>query len=989
MREQLSEFKREHQKLGQLYRTGLEQFHAADFNTQAGDQAVKGIDRASGKLLKSLSQVINEEANKTSEELSSTAKSLVWITIVVLLAVLAVTLFILLAFINRAITQPLNRAASVADSIASGDLTTEIQVDSNDEIGALLSALKTMQQNIRSAQYDLNEQMEQQKAAAIRNGRIKQALDNASANVLLTNSEHQVIYFNQQMRSLLQHLSLPTVSQELNLSELVTDAELLNQLTHSSQSTSAEFELQGQTLSVVATPIVDNSGVTTGTVFEWTDLTEQRDAEQQVELVINAAVEGQLNTRLETQRFSGFMFKLASGVNQMLDAIVTPIQQTSDYLEQIAQGDIPQRIDGYKGDFLTIENALQTCCDAIGLLIEDTNKLVDAATAGELKVRAGADNHMGDFRTIISGINQTLDAIVSPIESTSMYLDQIAKGEIPEQIEGAYLGDFGQIRQSLETCSLAITNLINDTTLLVDAATSGELSVRAQASRHHGDFSAIIAGFNQTLDAIVEPIETTSEYLGQIAQGNIPEEISTQYRGDFNQIRNSLMISTKAIRSLISDTNTLVNAAVAGQLSTRVDETQHSGDYAKIIAGMNSTLDPIATPIITAANSLNAIALGRMEPIDQSQYQGEFGQIGQSLQTCTDAINQLVNDANKLAQAAVAGELEVTADSEQHNGEFANVVIGMNNTLQAVAEPIAECKTVMSALAKGNLTLNVVGDYQGEFAVLKESVNTSVQTLANMVAQIDQAANTIGQSSNQISHGIDDLSNRSESQASSLEETAASIEELTSTVNQNSDSTQHVSELAASASEKATHGGKLIDSSITAMREIGASSSKISQIINVINDIAFQTNLLALNAAVEAARAGEKGKGFAVVASEVRNLAQRSSDASKDITLLINDSVQKVDEGTRLVNESGDALAEIVLSVQDVAKVIKEIAAATIEQTSGINQVNQAIIQMDEMTQKNSQLVDHTLDISSVMDSQAMKLKQLMSQFVLQQKLLN
>ncbi len=989
IRKQLEEFKTEHVKLGELYRVGFEQFKMSGFNTQAGDKAVQGIDRASGKLLKSLSAAINKEANKTSKQLSDSASSLIWITVLLLLLVMAATLFFLIRFINRAITQPINQAVGVANNIANGNLNANVEINSNDEIGTLLSALKTMQTNIRRAQEDLNQQMQKEQQVAIRNGRIKQALDSVSANVLLTDSDNQVIYFNDQMQALLGVLGKPTQVDTLDLDQLFTDAAIRQKMSGATSTQNAEFNLADKTLVVISSPVTDESGEVTGTVYEWTDLTEQRTAEQQVQHVIQAAVNGDLNTRLEAQSFTGFMLNLATGVNQMLDAIVAPIQQTSNTLELIAKGDIPATVDGYKGDFLKIQDALQTCCDAIGSLITDTNTLVDAATAGELSVRADKSKHNGDFQTIISGINQTLDAIVSPIETTSSYLDMIAKGDIPNRIDGDYVGDFGQIKQSLETCSVAIESLIDDTKTLVDAAKSGNLGLRADADKHHGDFSAIIDGFNQTLDAIVAPIELTSDYLGQIAQGTIPQEISSQYQGDFNQIRESLEICTGAIRGLITDTNTLVNAAVAGQLATRVDESLHSGDYRSIISGMNATLDAIVKPINAAATSLTGLANGKLQNINQADYKGDFGQIGHSLQTCTDAIAKLVHDANLLADAAIAGELDTTANVEAHEGEFASVVMGMNNTLQAVALPISECKTVMSALAQGNLSMTVDGQFKGEFAVLKDSVNTSVKTLADMVSQIDAAANTISQSSNQINGGINDLANRTESQASSLEETAASIEELTSTVNQNSDSTQHVSNLAVGASDKATHGGQLIESSINAMKEIGSSSSKISQIISVINDIAFQTNLLALNAAVEAARAGEKGKGFAVVASEVRNLAQRSSDASKDITMLINDSVDKVEEGTRLVNESGEALAEIVESVQDVAKIIREIATATVEQTSGINQVNQAIMQMDEMTQKNSQLVDHTRDISGVMDTQAVKLKQLMSTFVLEQKLIS
>ena len=292
-----------------------------------------------------------------------------------------------------------------------------------------------------------------------------------------------------------------------------------------------------------------------------------------------------------------------------------------------------------------------------------------------------------------------------------------------------------------------------------------------------------------------------------------------------------------------------------------------------------------------------------------------------------------------------------------------------------------ETSRVMRALADGDLRDTMKGTYQGEFDLLAKAVNTCVGNLQDMVAQIRMSAATINTSASEISQGNTDLSQRTEQQAASIEETASSMEELTGTVKQNADNARQASQLAASAREQAEKGGVVVSTAISAMSQINDASKKIADIIGVIDEIAFQTNLLALNAAVEAARAGEQGRGFAVVAAEVRNLAQRSAGAAKEIKTLIKDSVSKVEEGSRLVNESGSTLSVIVQAVKKVSDIIAEIAEASSEQSVGIEKASQAIAQMDQAVQQNAALVEEAAAASSSMDDQSRSLAELMEVF--------
>lgn len=348
-----------------------------------------------------------------------------------------------------------------------------------------------------------------------------------------------------------------------------------------------------------------------------------------------------------------------------------------------------------------------------------------------------------------------------------------------------------------------------------------------------------------------------------------------------------------------------------------------------------------------------------------------------------DLTEELETEENikNLIEAAVNGQLDDRLETDSLVGFNKVLCEAINRLLDEIVRPIHDTSTVIKALAEGDLTKQVEGEYSGDFGLLKQSLNASVTNLLGMVNEIRDSSMSIGNAASEISAGNTDLSQRTEEQASSLEETASSMEEMTSTVKQNADNVRDASRLAVSAREQAEKGGEIVASAVTAMAEINNRSKKISDIIGVIDEIAFQTNILALNAAVEAARAGEQGRGFAVVAAEVRNLAQRSASAAKEIKSLINDSVEKVEEGTRLVSDSGSSLDQIVSAVKRVSEIVAEIASASEEQSIGIEQVNKAIMQLEQVTQQNAALVEEAAASSESMRDQSQNLNSLIGFF--------
>ena len=370
----------------------------------------------------------------------------------------------------------------------------------------------------------------------------------------------------------------------------------------------------------------------------------------------------------------------------------------------------------------------------------------------------------------------------------------------------------------------------------------------------------------------------------------------------------------------------------------------------------------------------------------QASYNPIFDQNGKPYRVVKYAVDitarvKAVQAIRATMQRLVVGDLDT--DPLRLDGDFAELGNSINQFVQDNKRIIGTISDVMSSMSAGDLTQRVDDDFQGEFQVLANAINSFAEEISGTIRSINEAVDTINTASSEIATGNADLSSRTEQQASSLEETASAMEELTGTVRLNAENAEQANMLASQASKVANEGGDLIRQVVDTMGDINASAQEISDIIGVIDGIAFQTNILALNAAVEAARAGEQGRGFAVVASEVRTLAQRSAEAAKEIKELISDSVGKINGGNQLVNKSGDTMAEVVNAIQRVNDIMSEISAASSEQATSIEEVGKAVNSMDEMTQQNAALVEEAAAAADSLQQQAIGLTERVAMFKL------
>ena len=469
---------------------------------------------------------------------------------------------------------------------------------------------------------------------------------------------------------------------------------------------------------------------------------------------------------------------------------------------------------------------------------------------------------------------------------------------------------------------------------------------------------------------ISEPLRKATQVAQSIAGGKLDNAIGAQARDEPGRLLESMAQMQQQLHAVIGGQREMARRHEAGELSYRIDASQVPGEYGQMVAETNTLVGSHVQTLHDVLDVVQQYAVGDLRA-DIARYPGEKAAMTRAVDTVKGNLGRINGEIKRLAAAAAAGDFTQRGEADRFEHDFRLMVENLNAMMAVSDENLGKLSALLSAIAEGDLTVRMQGEYLGVFARMRDDANATVAQLTQIVSQIQASTSSITLAAGEIASGNSDLSRRTEQQAANLEETAASMEELTSTVRQNAEHARQANQLAIGAHGVATQGGDVVGQVVTTMSAIESSSKKIAEIISVIDGIAFQTNILALNAAVEAARAGEQGRGFAVVASEVRTLAQRSAAAAKEIKGLIDDSVGKVSEGSSLVHQAGATMGEIVASVQRVTDIMAEISAASQEQSAGIEQVNQTVVQMDETTQQNAALVEEATAAARAMEEQA------------------
>ncbi len=459
---------------------------------------------------------------------------------------------------------------------------------------------------------------------------------------------------------------------------------------------------------------------------------------EDLELLLGAAVQGNLTVRADASKYSGYNSRMIGAVNQILDRLTNPLQVVSSCMNRIAKGDIPEKIsETYNGDFNEIKNNVNICIDAINLLVADSTMLVQATLAGKLATRADAARHQGDFGKIVGGFNDTLDAVIGPLNMAAEYVNRIAKGDIPAKITDSYHGDFNELKLNLNYCIGNVTLLIDDANRLAAGAVEGKLASRADASRHQGDFKKIVIGFNDTLDAVIGPLNMAAEYVDRIAQGDIPLRITDSYNGDFNEIKNNLNGCIDIMNNLLGEAGRVVGAAAEGRLDERADKNLFIGSWRQLVEGINTIVTNIVTPLRLTASYVDQVAKGVIPPLMDGDYRGEYDSTKNNINALLGTMHALHGEIEIIINAAAVGDLNLRADADRFVGEWRTLVVGVNNTISNIVGPLKNTSGYLQRIARGDLPPLITDQYQGEYNLIKNDLNALLKTSHDLLSETD------------------------------------------------------------------------------------------------------------------------------------------------------------------------------------------------------------------------------------------------------------
>ncbi|MBK7002533.1 MAG: CHASE3 domain-containing protein [Rhodoferax sp.] len=563
-------------------------------------------------------------------------------------------------------------------------------------------------------------------------------------------------------------------------------------------------------------------------------------------------------------------------------SITGPTRKLVAAADKMAEGDFSAKLDiDSKDEIGELANAVRAVQSNVQLLISEMNHMSKEHDAGDIDIKVDETKFKNDFALMAKGVNNMVFGHIAVKKQAMACVKEFGEGNMDAPL-AKFPGKKAFINDTVEQVRANIKALVADANLLSKAAVEGRLTTRADATKHKGDFHRIVKGVNDTLDAVIGPLNVTAKYVDDISKGVIPPIITDNYNGDFNVIKGNL-------NACIEATSAQANAAKA------ISE----GDLS-VVVKVRSEQDVLAKSLIDVNR----------------------------------AIAKLVNDANSLAEATVGGRLQARIDVTNHKGDYRKLAEGLNSVMIAVNTPVQELQTVLSAMEGGDLTQSMKRSYEGTWDDLKSASNNMIKKLVQVVSDVNAGAHALASASAEVSATALTLSQAASEQAAGVEETSASIEQMTSSIAQNTENARVTEGMASKAAKDAADGGTSVNATVAAMKQI---AKKIS----IIDDIAAQTNLLALNAAIEAARAGEHGKGFAVVASEVRKLAERSQIAAQEIGEVATSSVELAEKAGKLLEQMVPSIRKTADLVQEIAAASNEQSSGVGQINAAVSQLSQ------------------------------------------------
>jgi len=527
--------------------------------------------------------------------------------------------------------------------------------------------------------------------------------------------------------------------------------------------------------------------------------------------------------------------------------------------------------------------------------------------------------------------------------------------------------------------SRIITRPLEDMLKAADRLAVGDVKVKVEV-QNEDEIGALARSFS----AMIENILAQATVAEHLAMGDM--SIDVEIRSEQDLLGHQLREVVLNLRLLVDEITKMHESQKAGDIDALITSEKFSGAYREVAEGVNQVVGLHVNNILSILNIMGAYSEGDFAQI-LPKLPGKQAIANEKMDLLRGNLLAVINDISDSSNYAIKGQLEQRVNASRYQGDYAKIITGLNEVMDAVASPISEINTVLQAMAGGRLDQSMNGSYMGDYSQIQNALNNTIKSLNTVLGEISQIAEEVAIGAGQVAESSQALSQASTEQAASVQEITATMNEVASQTRQNAVNANQASEMANAVKENAVYGNGEMQEMLKAMADINDSSNKISRIIKVIDEIAYQTNILALNAAVEAARAGQHGKGFAVVAEEVRNLAARSANAAKETTTMIEGSIAKVEMGTQIANETALALNKINEGVSSVADLINEIATASNDQATAINQVNVGIGEISEVTQMNTATSQESAASSEELANRAEILKERVGRFTLDKNL--
>ncbi|CRM80315.1 Ribose and galactose chemoreceptor protein [Pseudomonas sp. 8 R 14] len=531
-------------------------------------------------------------------------------------------------------------------------------------------------------------------------------------------------------------------------------------------------------------------------------------------------------------------------------------------------------------------------------------------------------------------------------------------------------GDTTSLMASMQQLGANLHELIVEMDRMSSEHDKGEIDAQIDAGRFHGSYRSMAQGINDMVNGHIAVKKKAMACIRAFGNGDLSAPLE-QFPGKKAFINDNIELLRTNILALINQMQHMSSEHEKGDIDVMIDVQGFSGSYRDIGQGINDMVNGHINVKKKAMACIRAFGEGDLSaPLER--FPGKKAFINENVEQLRANILALVEDTSEISDSALIGKLDTRPDAARHQGDFRRIILGINGSLDAIIVPITEAMEVLSAMAAGDLTRSITGDYQGKFLELKHSVNGTVEKLSEIIGEVRGSADSLSSASEEISATAQSMAQSASEQAASVEQTSASMEQMSASISQNTENAKVTDGMAGKANKEASEGGRAVKDTVAAMKTI-------AEKIGIVDSIAYQTNLLALNAAIEAARAGEHGKGFAVVAAEVRKLAERSQIAAQEISEVAKNSVA-------LAERAGNLLDEIVPSIAKTSDLVQEIAAASEEQSIGSEQINSAMSQMSQLTQQNASASEELAATAEEMSGQAEQLQELMGFFTVQSK---